>query len=250
MSLRVKCNLRDGGCQWEGELRELDKHLEKCSRERIPCPYAAVGCKAEFLKKKLDDHNAATDHLAMAVEKISLLTDRLDRVEGERRLPPVVFKMKEIDFHKENEIVWNSPPFYTHPRGYKLYLKVSFDEIVGWRIRNYISIHVCLMHGEYDEDLTWPFRGVIGFEILNQDEDSDHKEGEARFMQMRTSLKNKKVTAAEGRNDTGWGVEKIMCLYDEADDEDDGITHYLQHDNIYIRVSQVTVSDHNKPWLI
>ncbi len=31
MSLRVKCNLGDDGCKWEGELRDLDKHLEKCS---------------------------------------------------------------------------------------------------------------------------------------------------------------------------------------------------------------------------
>ncbi len=250
MSLRVKCNLRDDGCQWEGELRELDKHLEKCSRERIPCPYAALGCKAEFLKKKLDEHNAATDHLAMAVKKISLLTDRLDRVEGERRLPPVVFKMKYIDFRKENEIVWNSPPFYTHPRGYKLYLKVSFetnecDYFEGEDLYT-ISIHVCLMHGEYDEDLPWPFRGVVDFEVLNQDEDFDHKEGEARFLERRTSLKNKRVTAAEGRNDTGWGVEKIMGL----DDDEPDLTQYLQQDTIYIRVSQVSVSDRNKPWLI
>ncbi len=67
----------------------------------------------------------------ITVKKISLLTDQLDRVEGEKRLPPVVFKMKEIDFHKENDAVWHSPPSYTHPRGCKLYLKVSFaiDEI-------------------------------------------------------------------------------------------------------------------------
>ncbi len=85
---------------------------------------------------ELDKHNAATDHLAMAVKKISMLTDQLDRVEGEKRLPPVVFKMKEIDFHKENG---NSPPFYTHPRGYKLYLKVSF-EIDYWLNKNYMCV--------------------------------------------------------------------------------------------------------------
>ncbi len=69
----MKCTfLRDGKCQWEGELRELDMHIEKCSRERISCPYAALGCKEEFLKSELDEHTAATDHLAMAVEKTSL----------------------------------------------------------------------------------------------------------------------------------------------------------------------------------
>ncbi len=114
-----------------------------------------------------------------------------------------------------------------------------------------ISIHVCLKHGEYDEDLTWPFRGVVDFEVLNQDEDSDHKEGEARFLERRTSLKNRRVTAAEERNDTGWGVEKFMYLIEGDDyDDDDDLTRYLQQDAIYIRVTQVSASDHNKPWLI
>ncbi len=60
--------------------------------------------KEEFLKSELDEHTAATDHLAMAVEKISLLTDRL---------PPLVFKMKEFGYHRDNKIVWHSPPFYS-----------------------------------------------------------------------------------------------------------------------------------------
>ncbi len=69
------------------------------------------------------------------------------------------------------------------------------------------------MHGEYDEDLTWPFPGAIDFQALNQDEDSDHKEGDARFMEMRTSFRNKQVTAAEGRNNTGWGELISSCVY-------------------------------------
>ncbi len=120
------------------------------------------------------------------------------------RSPPLVFKMKEFGYHRDNKIVWHSPPFYTHPRGYKLCLKVSFETDTWTNIeRENISIHVCLMHGEYDEDLIWPFRGAIDFQEPNQDEDSDHKEGDARFMEMRTSSRNKQVTSAEGRNDTG-----------------------------------------------
>ncbi len=94
-------------------------------------------------------------------------------------------------------------------------MKVSFETDTWTNIeRENISIHVCLMHGEYDEDLTWPFRGAIDFQALNRDEDSDHKEGDARFMEMRTSSRNKQVTSAEGRNDTGWRVEHhhLMCL--------------------------------------
>lgn len=38
----------------------------------------------------------------------------------------------------------------------------------------HLSIFVCLMIGEYDDRLEWPFEGDIYIELLNQREDSEH----------------------------------------------------------------------------
>ena len=236
MSLKVKCSNCDC-CPWEGELRQLEKHVEQCSRETVPCMYSELGCKANLLKAKAEEHYSKVNHLTMAMQRIRLLNNRIEKLEQEvgKRIPPIVFKMEDIEYHKENEIDWDSPPFYSHAKGYKFYLKVESDD-------DTTSVYVCLMHGEFDDNLVWPFRGVILFEILNQESDSDHKEGMARFMERKTSLKNRKVPAIEGKNTIGWGMDNFLS----EDEEDD----YVVDDCMYLRVSSITVQDMNKPWLI
>ena len=80
----------------------------------------------------------------------------------------------------------------------------------------------------------WPFRGTISFEILNQSEDEDHKEGKALFMESYTSGKNQRVSVKDGKNTAGWGGN--ILKYDMDDDEDDG-EKYIRNDCLYIRVS-------------
>ena len=254
LSFRVKCSYNEYGCPWQGELREMEKHAEECSQELISCPYSMVGCKKKLLKKNLATHNLAVDHLAMALGRIELLNNRVQKLEV--KIPPVVFQMQRFKFLRDNCVEWDSPPFYTHSEGYKLYIKVyanGLDEAIG----SHVSVMVCLMRGEFDEKLKWPFRGTISFELLNQESDSDHKEGVARFMERRSSPKNRKVTADNGKNNVGWGVTKLLKLDDGDDDSDDDsddddslFDDYVIDDCLYIRVSQATVSDMNKPWLI
>ena len=237
------------GCSWVGELKTMEEHAKKCSLEIIPCPYAAVGCDIKLSKKQLEEHKSSVDHLEMAVKKIALLSDQL-KPKAEVNLPPVVFKMEDFEYHKDNDIVWNSPPFYTHPKGYKLYLKVYANGTAEYE-DEYLSIIVCLMQGEHDDNLIWPFRGVVSFEVLNQESDSDHKEGTARFMEKKFSQKNRQVSAAEGRRNIGWGSLKMIPLNDYYYEGLEVIDDFVSDsDCLYVRVSQVTVSDQNKPWLI
>ena len=81
LSLQVECINNDCGCSWKGELREMEKHAKECSQEVISCPYEAVGCEQMLLKKTVAAHKSDVDHLAMAVEKIELLNDRLAKAE-------------------------------------------------------------------------------------------------------------------------------------------------------------------------
>lgn len=171
--------------------------------------------------------------------------------KAEINVPSVVFKMEGI---QEYSFVWDSPPFYTQDKGYKLYLKVSaLYESCSYSSTS-ISVHVCLMHGEYDEDLIWPFRGTIEFELLNQKEDCDHKEGSARFMEKYTSKKNSKVSADEGRRTIGWGIDDLYDYsheynsFDEASDDGDK-PEYIVDGTLYIKVSEASVTEYNKPWL-
>jgi TNF receptor-associated factor 4 len=182
------------------------------------------------------------------MERIKLLENGMERLEKRletkldiKNMPPVIFKLEEFESYGE----WDSPPFYTHEKGYKL--KVCIDHTYDCSV----SMRICLMHGEYDDELVWPFRGIINFELLDQSDDREHKEGTARFMERKSTPKNRRVSADEGTRSIGWGVEDILEHDDEAIcDGDCEWYDYIANDTMYIKITDATVSDHNKPWLI
>ena len=252
----MKCsNLDVSGCSWTGELRELDEHVTKCSGDLYPCKYSSIGCKMKKFKKDLPSHEAecTTDHLKLSMQKITSLEAEVKRLRGmgekmancqkKMNLPPVTFKFS--NFVEQSKVMarenraWESPPFYSHPCGYKFYLRLQFE--AGSALS--VSISVCLMKGEHDSDLEWPFRGTVKFEALNQLRDSDHRHGVARYMEMRETQKNRRVPANLEKNVTGWGMPKFIFSgcpgYDEL----------LSNGTLYVRIYSVQISDLNKHWL-
>ena len=89
-------------------------------------------------------------------------------------LPPVEFTMTDFEQKKEANTRWNSPPFYTHPQGYKICLQVYANGNGGGK-STHLSLFFALMRGEHDEHLQWPFEGEINFELVNWKEDTNHR---------------------------------------------------------------------------
>ena len=81
-------------------------------------------------------------------------------------LVPVSFTMTGFQQKKLSNSSWYSPWFYTHPRGYKICLRVDANGY-GVRKNSHISVYLYMMRGEYDESLHWPFRGDITVQLLN-----------------------------------------------------------------------------------
>lgn len=83
----------------------------------------------------------------------------------------VDFKMSSFDYYRKYNQPWTSPPFYTHPYGYKLCLVVDAN---GWGIgtrKVFVAVHIYLMRGEHDSELRWPLVCDISVELLNQEGD-------------------------------------------------------------------------------
>ena len=57
---------------------------------------------------------------------------------------------------------------YTHSRGYKMCVQINAN---GYEQANgtHVSLYTCMLKGEYDDKLSWPFRGEIAVELLSQD---------------------------------------------------------------------------------
>ena len=192
---KVYCTHRSKGCEWTGELRELDNHLnsdppadksfEGCPYEIITCPMKYVGCKVELPRSDIKEHldkEAAThvtmqsnifleirrenDELKASLERIQTELKEVRARQQLLSLPSLEFVLDNYHMHTIMMKEWCSLSFYSHPNGYKMCLKVSMYGC-------FVSVSVYLMSGKYDSDLKWPFRGDITVQLINQ-ESSDH----------------------------------------------------------------------------
>ena len=95
-------------------------------------------------------------------------------------VPPPTFIMTNFSHHKDSGEEWLSPPWYSHIGGYKMCLRVDAN---GWAqgAGTHVSVFNYLMRGEYDDDLLWPFRGEITFQLINRRVDKGHVEYTAHF---------------------------------------------------------------------
>ena len=162
----MKCNNFDKGCNWQGSVGTLDKHMATCEFECVPCKYQYVGCDVKIMRKDITQHEEEDDkkHLHLALQHITpTLSD------GES----LVFKMTEYSSKKRNKEVFFSDPFYTHLNGYKMRVKIHVNGI-GSGEGTDLSISGLFLKGPFDNSLQWPFSGTVRFEILNQMGDYDH----------------------------------------------------------------------------
>ena len=87
------------------------------------------------------------------------------------------FTLTEFTKHKQFNNIYYSPPFCSHPHGYKLCLRVEANGYDDDGKNHHISIYAILMRGDYDNGLQWPFEGDIVVELLNWRDDCHHYRG-------------------------------------------------------------------------
>ena len=82
-------------------------------------------------------------------------------------LVPFNFTMTGFEQKKRLNHQWLSPPFYTHPHGYKMCLRVDANGN-GRGENNTVSISLNMIKGDYDDSLKWPFQGDITIQLKNK----------------------------------------------------------------------------------
>ena len=149
------------------------------------------------------------------------------------RLPPV-FTMPNFKQHKIDRDRWFSPPFYSHIGGYKMYISVYANGF-GEGEDSHLSVYLCMMKGEHDDNLKWPFHGEVSVQLLNQ-QNANHYEVEEDYSAddiMRFVDRVKGVKQPE----PGWGYdefiphEKLTC----------NPGSYLMNDCLKFQVNKVVV---------
>ena len=217
----MRCNNSDEGCDWQGSVGTLDKHIETCEFECVPCKYQYVGCDVKMMRKDIAQHEEEDDkkHLHLALQSVAIPT----LSDGES----LVFKMTEYSSKKKNKVVFFSDPFYTHSNGYKMRFEI-YASGTGSGEGTHLSMFSRILKGPFDQSLQWPYLGTMRICVLNQLGDYNH---------WSMNLK------CEGAQCGGtWGNEKFIS-HSALSAELPNKVLLVKNDSLHIKVA-VQVSDH------
>ena len=106
---------------------------------------------------------------AAAIEEVRLRQDVLDvkTTNGE-----FIWKIPDIrrryrDAVEQKTVSLYSPPFYTSPHGYRVCIRTYLNGD-GLGKGTHISLFFFIMRSEHDNLLSWPFKQVVRFSLINQ----------------------------------------------------------------------------------
>ena len=248
--LQIYCMNRKAGCEWNGELGDLENHLnlnpdadmpmEGCSFSLISCKFEQIGCEVKLPRKDMKDHcdSSTANHLSLMVAShtklLSMLKELTDRQQHLSRIgTPVTsfveFTLKNYKQLKLENDTWYSPPFYSHPQGYKMCLRVDSNGN-GEGKGTHISAFVCLMKGEFDDHLKWPFRGSISLRILSQISDENDRESVVGFTDKTPDANAGRII--KDKRGGAWGRHKFVH-------HDDMEEKFLKDDCLHLQITKV-----------
>ena len=153
---------------------------------------------------------------------------------------PVVIKLAEFQKYEKGQSI-DLTGFYTgKDKGYKMCLRVYPKGKSQYSPNNDVDMDVYLMEGRHDFDphLTWPIKGILTVQVLNQFSDSNHsKPVKFRFTSYnevcRMLVRSRVASIDTGRkSDAGVGCKKILSHNDPSDDA----AEYLKDDCVFFRV--------------
>ena len=242
---KVRVNCTNLLCKSKVQRNNLASHRSQCQYERVPCKYAEVGCDERPMKKELQQHECDDQlHMHTAMQTILPLNKKIKQLQEENLRMKTgrahTFRLTNYQKHKRDGDQFYSPAFYTSLTGYKMCISVYANGRSDSK-GTHVSVFAYLMKGDNDDSLTWPFTGIVTFELLNQLEDKNHH----TYYTLQFPADNE-VSGRVLERERGWGYSKFIS-HTKLDYNSDKNCQYLKDDKLIFRVS-VNVPDY-KPWL-
>ena len=152
--------------------------------------------------------------------------------------------MTSFEEHRRQGYRWYSAPFYTSRPGYKMCIGVLAEGGQVNFIEN-LEFGVYLMKGEFDDRLSWPFRGHVHIQLRNQLGDSNHIAEVVCFTEANESRFGAKVQTPPGANErAGWGWTKPLVKKGTnalLPYQPNRHTQYVKNNSIVLQVLKVEV---------
>ena len=233
------------GCNTLLIRRDLTNHHQECPFEKVPCKYSTIGCEEEVKRKDLEEHERDGQyHLQLAVDTVHQLQSKVRNMQAQSREMPVPYKFTCFNQQKTSCDIIYSPAFYTGPKGYKMCIGM-YANGCGDSKDTHVSVYACLMKGENDDYLPWPFTGTVTVELLNQLEDKNHYSMTMKFPSDNGSSQR---VVDENKWGIGWGWTKYISHSDLGHNAAKNC-QYLKDDRLHFKIS-VGAESSSTPWLI
>jgi len=144
--------------------------------------------------------------------------------------------MTNYEETKKGDGQWYSPPFYTHPQGYKMCLRVDANGC-GDGKGTHISVFAFLMQGEFDDILKWPFQGRVVIQLCNQLQDKFHCGHTIDFSET-TNAKIISQVITGNRTGSGWGSSTLIP-HKKLNFNPSNNCQYLKNDCLHFQIVAV-----------
>ena len=199
------CEVAGETCTRQMKRGDVPLHLAECPLQRVKCPYWEYGCREEMEMRQLDLHEKEYIHthfrLAMkgmkgmkrkqiesdelkdtqifqANNKIQCLEKQCFELKDElgelkETISTLVsggleWKIKGVKQKIENNETSLSDPIFVGL--YKCQCKIQWD----FKNTGEVGCFICIMKGEFDDKLKWPFLYRMKFVLLNQNRNTDN----------------------------------------------------------------------------
>ena len=177
---------------WRKDRRHHEKttsfnieNIESCVHATKECISIGQGYQ-EFISHSFLSYNSTTnteylqdDCLRLRVKEVAVYSTpifhKTPSWQDDFNLFQLVCEFTVTEFSKRKQFnnKYYSPPFYSHHRGYKMCLKMYANDTDDGK-GTHLSLFACIMEGEHDDYLVWPFMGKVTMELINWREDKGH----------------------------------------------------------------------------
>lgn len=253
-----KCPNKCGGAY---SLQDLGQHIAKdCPEVVTICKFSPYGCSVQLQRKDLSTHldSRKDEHMQMVLQVTTQLADAYRslsvKVESAEThdsstskgvfaadsvvrpwlynsapyaSPPWVCRIDGFKQQMEAGKALYGPPI--HYLGYRFCLRVDASGIWNGKGKgDHVSVFICMMRGEFDNFLPWPFLADVNVQLLNQIEDKGH------YTKVLSAYsRNKQVTGKE-RSAEGFGMPTFIAHSKLT-------SQYLRHNTLFFAVESVKI---------
>ena len=264
----VKCSFSFAGCKVEIPRNEMPAHITENLADHMSLQAInhqkqlkelqdsinELKAENQKLKNKFDEQNQKLkDQIDEQNKKIATILNNPgvsskevtvaatvsaepeEAVGGDINVAPVLIVFKDFQQHT----IWWSPPFYTHPQGYKMCLKV-FPNGNRSGENTHVSVYINILKGEFDDRLLWPFRGNLTVRLLRNNSETWYYEKVVSFTERVHPRVSGRVTKGD-KLIQGFGIDLFI-----PQDSLTTLSGYVQDNSLRFRV--LTSQVHGFSW--